>query len=1547
MSFLKTGRQAEPDANPVNHDGSDVNSVSSDEGMYAKSTISHGKQRVKCATLCDSGAEANYVSISVIRKMGRHAPRIRPLPKDYTASSCTGSGLNLIGSVKLSIQIGSKARWCQFWVTSNLVLSAILGRIQLAAWKCDSDFKSVTFPDGERVMLFGKKEASRTISSLSTVTIQPHSKKWIKCATFSKINCGGSYVIEPAKAFENNATRGLVDIGSKGSFDYLMYNTSPKPITINRKSPIGVAEMLQPSDMICYTNNEDFMDLVEPDPDHISSTLSYDNKVPNKIKRKNRNKPLKKPTFSRPLVEEDLSDEEIIRKYVKFDRKLLTEEEREDFIQKIIELKDAFSLRGETGASKSYSYSLRMKPTFTRFFRTNYKLSDHETELMKAEVKKLIKIGVIEEVPASEGYLPSCSAALLVSKGDGSARLTVDMRILNTHLQIDKHSMSSINDVLLEVGKAAPSFFCQLDLESSFYQIPLADEESKAYTTFAAYPNGHFRFCCLPMGLANSSSALARLCSQLFGKIKGCSTYCDDILGYSTTVKGAIEVLLNILRAAIDDNIKFSLRKSMLLADEAQFVGCLIKNGVIKPLQRHISSILNMSPPKDKRQLKRLLGASQWLQKYTKSYATMTQPLYDLLKKRHTTFLWTKEHDAALQNLKEYFTTAPVLKLPSTRPEDRYLLFIDGSKVASGSVLMQRQQGKLFVVGYFSKALSPEDIKTPTPTHLEITSLDKSLLNFRKILYNPVGFDCYTDHSALLDILKGTQPPKTTKIGNCLSRITEYNMRLHYLKGRSNTMADFQSRMINKAISNTEKMQRGEAVETEDIKKPQGMVSEDLINMMNEETPTREPPRRSGRLSNKNQTPQSPADNQNPSGSKTRAGHQPDSTPADPTADEPNTSQNPTVDPLRRSRRLAGEAPELGELPTRPKNRTTKPPTLTMEGTGSPTTPGILKSPNNIPDTIKPSIQLNDVPITRSFRTTDPPETVAQRHEPTSENTRPHIPASNPTLEQLEQRELERPGILPEETAMFQNQTPTLTFPDKFHFTVPRRTQQRIRDILKQKFNSRLSLELVIEEQRNCPYLRPLILYLEHRKLPNAKQEAKRVLNMEDNYFLVDRALMKIPNPTKFNRGDSRIQLVIPESLAEEIIKQKHCCTGHSGFAKSMMAIRRNFYIHQLSARLRRYINTCGLCLKLKKQHSNDKIPLTSAAGKSAHRPFSFIQMDYKSLDLKGVESKFKKILVTVDEFTGFTWLKATTGESSEEAAKYLLRLTKRLGMFTSISSDRGSAFTSYIMDYIARAKGFQWPIDSVHQPQSTGLVESRVALCSELLRHAILRYPKLKVKDILPDIQGAINSVESTSMGVSPFYAFHGWQPIDVTDSACGLDKPLTNQNKILLETVVAENKLRMELTKKARELASKETKHRHDAGIVNVPFFKQGDLVIVDTHDHPLSSQTSRKEKVRRAGPFHVVHVDRFQALLKDLKGCIIPDMVSLRKLKKIEEYNHTFPVDYADKTTDPVVAIHVSEKTRENNNRKQHLVYPKDDGGFIQRKSGFWLDIAVEEN
>ncbi|XP_042861284.1 uncharacterized protein LOC122246655 [Penaeus japonicus] len=86
--------------------------------------------------------------------------------------------------------------------------------------------------------------------------------------------------------------------------------------------------------------------------------------------------------------------------------------------------------------------------------------------------------------------------------------------------------------------------------------------------------------------------------------------------------------------------------------------------------------------------------------KHIPGYATLASPLHLLLKK-HQTWSWGPEQQAAFETLKEKLTSAPVLRQPDFSKE--FELHTDASKIALGACLMQRDGTEtLHAVAYYS-----------------------------------------------------------------------------------------------------------------------------------------------------------------------------------------------------------------------------------------------------------------------------------------------------------------------------------------------------------------------------------------------------------------------------------------------------------------------------------------------------------------------------------------------------------------------------------------------------------------------------------------------------------------------------------------------------------------------------------------------------------------------------------------------------------------------------------------------------------------------------
>jgi len=139
--------------------------------------------------------------------------------------------------------------------------------------------------------------------------------------------------------------------------------------------------------------------------------------------------------------------------------------------------------------------------------QTSFKRQFRLNEIDKAEVNRQIadmeKIGVIE--PSSSAHYNS--PIFLVGKKDGSKRLVIDLRGVNSLIIPKLVQLPQTEEMLDEITAEKPQFITISDVSSAFWQIRLKDS-SRDLTSFTS-PNGRrWRFTRCPFGLNNSPSAL-------------------------------------------------------------------------------------------------------------------------------------------------------------------------------------------------------------------------------------------------------------------------------------------------------------------------------------------------------------------------------------------------------------------------------------------------------------------------------------------------------------------------------------------------------------------------------------------------------------------------------------------------------------------------------------------------------------------------------------------------------------------------------------------------------------------------------------------------------------------------------------------------------------------------------------------------------------------------------------------------------------------------------------------------------------------------------
>jgi hypothetical protein len=111
-----------------------------------------------------------------------------------------------------------------------------------------------------------------------------------------------------------------------------------------------------------------------------------------------------------------------------------------------------------------------------------------------------------------------------------------------------------------------------------------------------------------------------------------------------------------------------------------------------------VAVIVNMPPPMSSKKLHSTLGHTGYYCRFIKSYANISTPLENILKKVKV-FQWTLECDKLFETLKDKLNTTPILIFPNW--ENEFHVHIDALGISLGAILMQPGDGAMDHPIYF------------------------------------------------------------------------------------------------------------------------------------------------------------------------------------------------------------------------------------------------------------------------------------------------------------------------------------------------------------------------------------------------------------------------------------------------------------------------------------------------------------------------------------------------------------------------------------------------------------------------------------------------------------------------------------------------------------------------------------------------------------------------------------------------------------------------------------------------------------------------------
>lgn len=435
--------------------------------------------------------------------------------------------------------------------------------------------------------------------------------------------------------------------------------------------------------------------------------------------------------------------------------------------------------RNKPGRIETYQHTLKMKD-HEPFFSKQYPIPMKYREKVDVEIERLLSFGIIRK-----SNTPYINPVVIVDKKDGSIRICLDARELNKKLIDDHESPPRIESLFQSCHGIR--LMTSLDLQNSFWQVPLSPESTK-FTGFII--NGKtYEFVVTPFGLRTSSAALERGLAHMMQKMEGfVLRYVDDSLIISRTFDEHLEHLTMFFQACLENKITLSFKKSSFAKEEAEFLGHIISKDGIRPQKEKIDIIKRFQPPKNVKQLKKFLGFINFYAKFTKNHAHETIPLIGLLKKG-VKFKWTETHEEAFERVKALFTETVILAHPD--PDRRYILTTDASQYAIAGILSQENdQGEEEVVTFISRTLKGAEINYFT-TEKELLAIIWALKKLNSYLRG-AKIVIRTDHQALTFLQKCKLT--NTRLTRWILTIQEYDYEIEYIRGTLNVAADVLSR---------------------------------------------------------------------------------------------------------------------------------------------------------------------------------------------------------------------------------------------------------------------------------------------------------------------------------------------------------------------------------------------------------------------------------------------------------------------------------------------------------------------------------------------------------------------------------------------------------------------------------------------------------------------------------------------------------------------------------------------------------------------------------
>lgn len=415
----------------------------------------------------------------------------------------------------------------------------------------------------------------------------------------------------------------------------------------------------------------------------------------------------------------------------------------------------------------------------------------HQREEVKQHIEQLLDHDII-----SPSVSPWAAPIVVVRKPDGSIRLCIDYRQLNSVTEKDAFPLPRVDDAI--DAMAGARYFSTLDLAAGYWQVEL-DEAAKAKSAFVT-PFGLYEWKRMPFGLCNAPATFQRLMNRVLGDLVPniCLVYLDDIIVFSSSIEEHMSRLQLVFSRLRQAGLKIKPKKCSLLQPSVTYLGFTFSAHGVAPDKSKFSVIEDWSTPSSLKEVRSFVGFASYYRRFVPHFSEIVEPL-NRLSQKNAVFNWTDECEQAFIELKSRLTKSPVLAYPD--PEQHFILDTDASDIAMGAVLAQKNShGDEVAIAFASKALTRSQ-RNMGSTRKELLAAVTFTAHFRHYLLGD-QFTLRTDHKALLWLHSFREADGL--LARWIERLAVFNYTAVHRPGKQHANADALSRLHHATLPRDE-----------------------------------------------------------------------------------------------------------------------------------------------------------------------------------------------------------------------------------------------------------------------------------------------------------------------------------------------------------------------------------------------------------------------------------------------------------------------------------------------------------------------------------------------------------------------------------------------------------------------------------------------------------------------------------------------------------------------------------------------------------------------